>query len=92
MNAFLIFEAKHVIITPSINWCGSLSSRILSLNVPGSDSSPLITKYLSSSSAKKPHFTPVGKPAPHLPLMFESLISLITFSGLSYFKTFFKAL
>ena len=87
-----MFDAKQVIITPSINWCGSLSSKILSLNVPGSDSSPLITRYLSSFSAKKPHFTPVGNPAPPRPLMFEFFISLITSSGLSSFKTFFSAL
>ena len=53
-----MFAAKQVIIIPSISWGGSLSSKILSLKVPGSDSSAFITKYLSSSSAKKPHLTP----------------------------------
>ena len=81
IKAFLIFAAKQVIIIPSISWCGSLSNKILSLKVPGSDSSAFITKYLSSSSAKNPHLTPVGKPAPPLPLIFEDLISSNIFSG-----------
>ena len=85
-------EAKEVTIIPSINWCGSLSSKILSLKVPGSDSSALITKYLSWSSAKNPHLTPVGNPAPPLPLIFEVLISSITSPGLLSFNTFLAAL
>ena len=83
-----MFAAKQVIIIPSISWCGSLSSKILSLKVPGSDSSAFITKYLSSFSAKKPHLTPVGKPAPPLPLIFDALISSSTFSGEPLIKVF----
>ena len=57
--------------------------------MPGSDSSALITKYRSSSSAKNPHLTPVGKPAPPQPLMFDALISSNIFSGELYNSVFF---
>ena len=50
-----------------------------SLNVPGSDSSALQTKYfgLALCLGMKPHFTPVGKPAPPRPRRFDAFIWLM---------------
>ena len=51
-------------IMPSISWCGSPSISKRSLNVPGSISSALATRYLgrgaSSPIGTKLHFMPVG--------------------------------
>ena len=56
-------------ITPSIRVCGLASISGMSLQVPGSDSSALTTRYfgLGLSCGMKPHFMPVGKPAPPRP-------------------------
>ena len=56
---------RRAMIMPSMSWCGSPSISSRSLNVPGSISSALATRYLgcgaSSPIGTKLHFMPGGK-------------------------------
>ena len=71
-------------ITPSTSVCGLAIISGMSLQVPGSDSSALTTRYFGFglSCGMKPHFMPVGKPAPPRPRRPESLTAVMTSSGL----------
>src|SRR5450756_2258629 len=70
---------------PSISRCGLPSISRRSLNVPGSISSPLATRYFrwgaSSPMGTKLHFCPVGNPAPPRPRRFESFTTCCTSAG-----------
>ncbi len=67
---------------PSINWCGSRSINARSLNVPGSPSSALITRYRGSVPAgRNPHLTPAGNPAPPRPRRFAAFTSATISAG-----------
>ena len=70
-------------IAPSTRKCGVVSSRGMSLQVPGSDSSALITRYfgLADVRSMNDHLVPVGNPAPPRPRRPDSLTSAITSSG-----------
>ena len=60
-------------ITPSTSMCGLFCISSRSLNVPGSDSSALHTRYFCMSPlGRNEILRPVGKPAPPRPRMFES--------------------
>ena len=56
-------------ITPSTSVCGLAIISGTSLQVPGSDSSALTTRYFGFglSCGMNDHFMPVGKPAPPRP-------------------------
>src|SRR3954466_9093846 len=56
-------------ITPSTSTWGLAIMSGMSLQVPGSDSSALTTRYFGFglSCGMNDHFMPVGKPAPPLP-------------------------
>ena len=83
MKALLARMAKLLMMTPSTSVCGLAIISGMSLQVPGSDSSALTTRYLGLglSCGMKPHFMPVGKPAPPRPRRPESLTAVITSSG-----------
>ncbi len=71
-------------ITPSTRTWGLPIISGMSLQVPGSDSSALTTRYLGLglSCGMNDHFMPVGKPAPPRPRRPESLTAVMTSSGL----------
>ena len=82
MNARSISAAQEAITIPSISMCGFFCISSRSLNVPGSDSSALQTRYLSISPwGRNDAFWPIRKPAPPRPRMPESLIWPSTSSG-----------
>ena len=70
-------------MAPSTRKCGVVISSGMSLQVPGSDSSALMTRYFGFVEvwSMNDHLVPVGKPAPPRPRRPESLISAITSSG-----------
>jgi len=82
-------------IMPSIMLWGSPSRILLSMNAPGSPSSALQTMNFlpSSDTALRPasHLTPVGKPAPPLPLRPDAFISSTTSWGVMPHSAFARA-
>ncbi len=70
-------------MTPSTSVCGLAIISGTSLQVPGSDSSALTTRYfgLGLSCGMKPHLSPVGNPAPPRPRRPLSLTAAITAPG-----------
>ena len=83
MKALLARMAKLLMMTPSTSVCGLAIISGMSLQVPGSDSSALTTRYfgLGLSCGMKDHFMPVGKPAPPRPRRPESLTAEMMSSG-----------
>src|SRR4051794_33258836 len=68
MNARLHWIAYAAITIPSISWCGSRSTSMRSLNVDGSPSSALTTRYRGNEfGGRNDHFCAAGKPAPPRP-------------------------
>ena len=70
MKPILEPMARPAIMVPSMTACGSCRKITWSLQVPGSDSSPLTRTYLglvATVLGTKLHFMPVGKPAPPRP-------------------------
>ena len=67
---------------PSMSMCGLFCMSSRSLNVPGSDSSALQTRYLSTFAfGMNEIFLPLGKPAPPRPRRPEAISSSVTSSG-----------
>ena len=75
--------AYAAMIIPSMSRCGSFSMSSRSLNVPGSDSSALQSRYVGFGAffGTKLHFMPVGKPAPPRPRSSESFTICVISSG-----------
>ena len=76
--------AKPATSAPSISLCGSWRMISRSLQLPGSDSSALMTRKLGRSGlgslGMKPHLVPVGKPAPPRPRRPEAFITSMILS------------
>src|SRR5919106_947987 len=74
MNTCTHSIACAVMRQPSISRCGTLNMISRSLNVPGSDSSALTTRYvgLPVPFARNDAFFPIGKPAPPRPRTFAA--------------------
>ncbi len=85
MKTFVEPIACAVIRQPSISRWGTRNMISRSLNVPGSDSSALTTRYvgLPVPFARKLAFLPIGKPAPPRPRTFAPRISSSTADGSS---------
>ena len=67
---------------PSINVCGVFCISSRSLNVPGSDSSALHTRYLSIEPfGRNEIFVPIAKPAPPRPRIADASSCSSTASG-----------
>ncbi len=68
---------------PSMTMCGLKARMSRSLQVPGSPSSELHTRYFGPGNMRgmKLHFRPVGKPAPPRPRKALTLTSAMTWSG-----------
>ena len=67
---------------PSMSMCGLFCMSSRSLNVPGSDSSALQTRYLSTFAfGMNEIFLPLGKPAPPRPRRPEAMSSSTTSAG-----------
>ena len=83
MKAVFARIANELMMTPSSRVCGLAIMSGMSLQVPGSDSSALTTRYLGRglSCGMNDHFMPVGKPAPPRPRRPESFTSWIRSSG-----------
>ena len=75
--------AKAAIVIDSITANGSPSISTRSLNVPGSDSSALQTRWWGRTGwrATASHLRPVGNAAPPRPTSPESVTSRITAAG-----------
>ena len=73
---------------PSMSMCGLFCMSSRSLNVPGSDSSALQTRYLSTSTfGMNEIFLPLGKPAPPRPRRPEAMSSSVTSLGFICVRT-----
>ncbi len=82
MNARPIAAAWAAMTIPSISMCGDFCISSRSLNVPGSDSSALHTRYFSIEPlGRNEIFVPIAKPAPPRPRMFDALSCSSTSSG-----------
>ena len=82
MNDLLAPAAYAAMTMPSISTCGFLNMSSRSLNVPGSDSSALQTRYLSISPwGMNDAFMPIEKPAPPRPRRPDFLSSSTSTSG-----------
>ena len=74
--------ARAAMMMPSMSRCGFFCISSRSLNVPGSDSSALQTRYLSICPlGMKDIFLPMANPAPPRPRTSEARISSSTFCG-----------